>query len=176
MPHGSAASGARQWLVHRDRGGLAISALPHHSADYAGRGAATEVKPSEPKKLLGRAMLSARLFASRKGTCGLPAVCAVRSRADAAASQLYKPCASPFPLFPDDGAQPPPEPRVKPSECSREWTRLGQDRIKRRAELARQTTSTEARNLASPKGANLRHPYDSFDYFACVAQQRRRSP
>jgi hypothetical protein len=70
-------------LVHRDRGGLAISALPHHSADYAGRGAATEVKPSEPKKLFGRAMLSARLFASRQGTCGLPAVCAVRSRADA---------------------------------------------------------------------------------------------
>ena len=131
--------------MHRDRGGLAISALPHHSAGYAGRGAATEVKPSEPKKLFGRAMVSARLFASRQGT----SVCAARSRADAAASQLYKPYASALPLFPDHGAQSPPELRVKPSECSRERTRLDQDRIKRRAELARQTTSTEARNLAS---------------------------
>jgi hypothetical protein len=82
-----------------------------------------------------------------QGTCGLPAVCTARSRADAAASQLDKPCTSALPLFPDDGAQPRLS-RVRPSECSRERTRLGQDRIKRRAELARQTTSTEARNLA----------------------------
>ena len=163
-------------MVHRDRGGLAISALPHHSADYAGRGAATEVKPSKPKKLFGRAMVSAAAVREPPRHMWAAGGLCRQVPGRRAASQLYKPCASAFPLFPDDGAQPPPEPRVNPSECSRERTRLGQDRIKRRAELARQTTSTEARNLASPKGANLRHPYDSFDYLACVAQQRRRSP
>src|SRR5580704_5565264 len=57
-------------------GSLAAPPLPHHrtygsvsggSADYADRGAATEAKPSELKKLFGRAMVSAGLFASRQG-------------------------------------------------------------------------------------------------------------
>jgi hypothetical protein len=45
-----------------------------------GDGAATEAKPSEPKKAFGSAMASAGLFASRHGPCGLPAVFAARSR------------------------------------------------------------------------------------------------
>src|SRR5262245_49604463 len=70
-------------------GSLTADPLPHHrtygsvsggSADYAGRGAATEAKPSEPKKLFGRAMESAGLFASRQGPCGLPADCAAKAR------------------------------------------------------------------------------------------------
>ena len=70
-------------------GSLAAPPLPHHrtygsvsggSADYADRGAATEAKPSELKKLFGRAMVSAGLFASRQGPCGFPAVCAARFR------------------------------------------------------------------------------------------------
>src|ERR1700756_403754 len=44
------------------------------SADYAVRSAATEAKPSEAKKPVGRAMVSAGLFASRQGPCRLPAV------------------------------------------------------------------------------------------------------
>src|SRR5712664_793891 len=70
-------------------GSLTTPPLPHHrtygsvyggSADYANRGAATEARPSEPKKLFGSALVSAGLFASGQGPCGLPAVCAARSR------------------------------------------------------------------------------------------------
>src|SRR5215831_1290995 len=43
-------------------------------------GSATETRPSEAKKRFGIAMVSAGLFASRQGPCGLPAVCAARSR------------------------------------------------------------------------------------------------
>src|SRR5260221_7649927 len=39
--------------------------------------------------------------------------------ADAAASQLCKPCTPALPLFPGDGAQPPPEPFVKRSQHRR---------------------------------------------------------
>jgi hypothetical protein len=42
--------------------------------------------------------------------------------ADAAASQLCKPCTSALPLFPGDGAQPPPEPFVKPTQHRRRLT------------------------------------------------------
>jgi hypothetical protein len=70
-------------------GSLATSPLPHHrtygsvsggSVDYVMCRAATEAKPSEPKKAFGSAMVSAGLFASRHGPCGLPAVFAARSR------------------------------------------------------------------------------------------------
>src|SRR5690242_9933067 len=70
-------------------GSLAASPLPHHrtygsvsgdSVDYAGCCAATEAKPSALKNAIGMAMVSAGLFASRQGPCGLPAVCAARSR------------------------------------------------------------------------------------------------
>src|SRR5205823_15044884 len=64
-------------------GRLAASPLPHHrtygsvyggSVDYAGLGAATEAKPSDLKKTVCKAMLSAGLAANRQGPCGLPAV------------------------------------------------------------------------------------------------------
>src|SRR6266498_773142 len=70
-------------------GSLTAPPLPHHrtygsvyggSVDYAVRGLATDGRPSEPKKTIGIAMVSAGLFASRHGPCGLPAVCAARSR------------------------------------------------------------------------------------------------
>jgi hypothetical protein len=64
-------------------GRLAASPLPHHrtygsvyggSVDYAGLGAAMEAKPSDLKKTVCKAMLSAGLAANRQGPCGLPAV------------------------------------------------------------------------------------------------------
>src|SRR5438128_2032424 len=70
-------------------GSLTTPPLPHHrtygsvsggSVAYADGGTATEARPSEPKKPVGSAMVSAGLFASRQGPCGLPAVCAARSR------------------------------------------------------------------------------------------------
>ncbi len=70
-------------------GRLATPPLPHHrtygsvsggSVDYANCGVATEAKPSERKKRVGRAMASAGLLLSRHGPCGLPAVWAARSR------------------------------------------------------------------------------------------------
>src|SRR5690242_4016487 len=69
-------------------GRLATPPLPHHrtygsvsggSVDYAGCGVATEAKPSELRKTVGRAMVSAGLLLSRQGPCGLPAVLAARS-------------------------------------------------------------------------------------------------
>jgi hypothetical protein len=44
------------------------------------REAATEARPSDRKNAIGMAKVSAGLFASRHGPCGLPAVCAARSR------------------------------------------------------------------------------------------------
>src|SRR5260370_137667 len=70
-------------------GSLAAPPLPHHrtygsvyggSVEYAAFGTATEGKPRERKKPIGIAMVSAGLLLSRQGPCGLPAVCAVRSR------------------------------------------------------------------------------------------------
>src|SRR5438270_10181553 len=70
-------------------GSLAPPPLPHHrtygsvyggSVDYVVLSTATEVRPSGPKNAIGMAILRAGLFASRQGPCGLPAVCAARSR------------------------------------------------------------------------------------------------
>src|SRR5215216_7186092 len=70
-------------------GSLSTPPLPHHrtygsvyggSLDYACRNSAMEVRPSEPKKAIGIAVVSAGLLASRQGPCGLPAVRAARSR------------------------------------------------------------------------------------------------
>src|SRR5437764_3162025 len=70
-------------------GSLAAPPLPHHrtygsvyggSVDYAVCGTATEARPSDLKKTIGIAMVSAGLFAIRHGPCGLPAVCAAKSR------------------------------------------------------------------------------------------------
>jgi hypothetical protein len=55
-------------------------------------------------------MVSAGLFASREGPCGLPAVCAARSRPT---PQLGKASGSALPWLPGDGAQAPPGPFVK---------------------------------------------------------------
>jgi hypothetical protein len=72
-----------QYLPIGIGGSLATPPLPHHrtygsvyggSTDYADREAATEARPIEPKKRFGKAMVSAGLFASRQGPCGLPAV------------------------------------------------------------------------------------------------------
>src|SRR5437899_10910459 len=61
--------------------------LPHHraygsvhggSVDYAGFGAATEARPSEPSERVGNALVSAGLFASRQGPRGFPAVLSAR--------------------------------------------------------------------------------------------------
>ena len=70
-------------------GSLTTPPLPHHrtygsvsggSLDYAADRATTEAKPRDRKNAVGMAMVSAGLFASRQGPCGLPAVCAARSR------------------------------------------------------------------------------------------------
>jgi hypothetical protein len=70
-------------------GSLAAPPLPHHrtygsvsggSLDYAVAGFARERSPSDLKKLVGMAMWSAGLTASRQGPWGLPAVFAARSR------------------------------------------------------------------------------------------------
>src|SRR5664280_2219461 len=70
-------------------GRLAAPPLPHHrtygsvyggSLDYAVAGFARERRPSDRKKRIGMAMLRAGLLPSRQGPCGLPAVCAARSR------------------------------------------------------------------------------------------------
>src|SRR5437879_7617257 len=86
--HGYSATG--RWSKNdRDRGSLATPPLPHHrtygsvyggSVDYVVLSTATEVRPSGPKNAIGMAILRAGLFAGRQGPCGLPAVCAARSR------------------------------------------------------------------------------------------------
>jgi hypothetical protein len=70
-------------------GSLTAFPLPHHrtygsvsggSLDYAVAGFARERSPSVLKKLVGMAMWSAGLTASRQGPWGLPAVFTARSR------------------------------------------------------------------------------------------------
>jgi hypothetical protein len=66
--------------------------------------------PSEPKKALDRATLSAGLFASRHGPCRR---LGGEVPSDPPFAKLGKACAPTFPLFPDRRPQPTPEPRIK---------------------------------------------------------------
>ena len=114
-------------------GSLAAPPLPHHrtygsvyggSLDYAAAGFARKQRPSDPKKRIGMAMLRAGLLPSRQGPRGLPAVCAARSRPTP--RRRSSGCTSALPLFPGDGAQPPPEPFVK---CSQHRRRLAEAEV-----------------------------------------------
>jgi hypothetical protein len=108
-------------MRNRDRGSLTAPPLPHHRTygsvsggwvDHARRCAATEAKPSEPKELFGSALVSAGLFASRQGPCGLPAVCAAWSRPTPRRRSSAKRAGPRFHCF-QAMAQPPPEPPIK---------------------------------------------------------------
>src|SRR5713226_10022804 len=70
-------------------GSLAAPPLPHRrtygsvyggSLDYVVTGLARKHRPIDLKQLIGMAVWSARLTASRQGPCGLPAVVAARTR------------------------------------------------------------------------------------------------
>jgi hypothetical protein len=90
--------------------------------DYARRCAATEAKPSEPKTLFGRALVSAGLFASRQGPCGLPAVCAARSRSTPQRRSSAKRAGPRFHCSQAMARKPPPEPPIKFTQHRRRLT------------------------------------------------------
>ena len=82
-------------------------------------GATREARPSEAKKALGSAMVSAGLLLSRQGPCGLPAVCAARSRPTPRRRSSAKRVRPALPLLPGDGAQPSPDPLVEVAQHRR---------------------------------------------------------
>src|SRR5271169_4805289 len=82
-PSKAEGTGKAGWPLIGIGGSFATPPLPHHrtygsvsggSADYAGRSATREGKPSEVKKPFGRAVVSVGLFASRQGPWGLATV------------------------------------------------------------------------------------------------------